>query len=832
MCGVAFSASLVGLRPIAYPTTDAQEAAALAHSNAVIHLKSHSWGVPDGWERMEGPGPLARAALEDGVLRGRNGKGTMFVFASGNGQEYGENANYDGDANSIYTIAVAALNDTNSQAHYSEPGACVRVCAPSSGGRQDLTTTDLVGHDGYNTNGAPGELSQRDYTQTFGGTSAAVPLVAGVCARILQANPNLGWRDVQEILLRSARLVAPSDPDWRTNSARFHFNHKFGAGLVDAEAAVTLATNHWQNLGPQVRLSAAYTHLAVPIPDANSNGVTFAFHMGSFPTLRVEHVTVTVRILHPYRGDMAITLVSPSGMTSRLTEAHADSNDNFGDWTLSSVRHWGESSTGEWTVRIADLGPRDTGVVSAVQLDVYGTAPRAFLSVQDSIWAERTGNGNGRLDPGETITETVVLQNLGGAVASNLTATLSTSTPGVTLWQGSSAYPDLPPNAVGSNHTPWVYRLAKTVPAGTPIEWTHVVTGPGVAFTNRWIRWVGLATPVYATNSFINAAGTAIPDTQTVYSTLPVALPSQGVLDDVDVSLRIIHPYVGDLQLALQHPDGKEIMLSDQNGEDGNNYGTTSTYTTFDDSASQFIYEGTPPYAGNFRPEGRLSELNGRSPNGSWKLRVTDTAAGDVGTLMGWRLRLVWHTHRYTAVLYNTPPVAWPASYSIPDHVVTNLTLLGTDADDDPWTFLVQQTPVSNPFPFSPPTGFTGVTNLAFAVTDGYATSGVANLALHIVSTALDSDGDGVSDWHEFLAGTDPSDRSSVLQFASSEAARLQFHSVPGRTYQIEYKNDLRDTEWIRLLTTNGVGGLIQITDPNAAGLTQRFYRIRLVSPP
>jgi hypothetical protein len=114
---------------------------------------------------MEGPGPLARAALEDGVLRGRNGKGTMFVFASGNGQEYGENANYDGYANSIYTIAVAALNDTNSQAHYSEPGACVHVCAPSSGGRQDLTTTDLVGHDGYNTNGAPGELSQRDYTQ-------------------------------------------------------------------------------------------------------------------------------------------------------------------------------------------------------------------------------------------------------------------------------------------------------------------------------------------------------------------------------------------------------------------------------------------------------------------------------------------------------------------------------------------------------------------------------------------------------------------------------------------------------------------------------------------
>ena len=85
ICGAAFNATLVGLRLIAAPVTDADEAAAFSHSNAVIHVKSNSWGMPDGAQLVDGPGPLAIAALAQGVAQGRNGKGAIYVFAGGNG---------------------------------------------------------------------------------------------------------------------------------------------------------------------------------------------------------------------------------------------------------------------------------------------------------------------------------------------------------------------------------------------------------------------------------------------------------------------------------------------------------------------------------------------------------------------------------------------------------------------------------------------------------------------------------------------------------------------------------------------------------------------------
>lgn len=369
--GAAPEATLVGYRLIGGEADDAMEASAMATNNHLVFLKSNSWGPYDDGRRKEAPGTLTQAAISNAATTGRGGRGTILVWAGGNGYQEYDDSNYDGYANSIYTIAVAAIADDGVRSWYSETGANLVVAAPSSGGATDVVTTDLMGNDGYNYAGASGELADANYTQTFGGTSSAAPLVAGILALVLEANPDLGWRDVQEILIRTATKNDAANADWRTNSAGFAFNHSYGSGLINAREAVALAQT-WSNLGPQERVTVVQTNLNRAIPDADAAGITQLFAVAS-SDLRVEHVTVTLSATHTYRGDLAITLTSPSGMQSRLSEQHNDSNDGYTAWTFSSVRHWGEPAEGTWTLKVADLGAADTGTLLWARVEFIGS---------------------------------------------------------------------------------------------------------------------------------------------------------------------------------------------------------------------------------------------------------------------------------------------------------------------------------------------------------------------------------------------------------------------------------------------------------------------------
>ncbi|HEY8901216.1 MAG TPA: S8 family serine peptidase [Chthoniobacterales bacterium] len=380
--GTAPEAKVVGLRLIAGSSSDSDEAEAMAWRNDVIAIKSNSWGPDDDGATLEAPGSLMKAALKTATTSGRGGLGSIFLWAGGNGLDVGDNSNYDGYANSIYTIAIGAFSNRSTQAYYSESGANLVVVSPSGGdssaGELDITTVDRTGSDGYNNSSITSDLSDRNYTKTFNGTSSATPTAAGVVALLLQRNPNLGWRDVQEILMKSARKVNPSDTDWTTNSAGFHFNHKFGAGLIDANAAVALAAT-WTNLAAQISAVSTQSGLSVAIPNNNSTGITRNFDLNA-SNLRVEHVTVRVTINHTARGNLAITLTSPSGVASRLAEVHSDTGDNYSDWTFMTVHDWGENSAGTWTLKIADLssiGNSTGGTLTAAELTVFGTAAAA-----------------------------------------------------------------------------------------------------------------------------------------------------------------------------------------------------------------------------------------------------------------------------------------------------------------------------------------------------------------------------------------------------------------------------------------------------------------------
>lgn len=391
--GAAPFATLVGLRLIGGPTTDAQEAEAMGWRNDVIAIKSNSWGPADDARTLVGPGPLTAAALAAATTHGRGGRGTILLWAGGNGGGVNDNSNKDGYANSIHTIAVGAITQTGTRSDYSELGANLVISAPSNGGADPgITTVDLLGDDGYNYIGFSGNLTDRAYTNDFGGTSSATPLAAGVVALLLESRPTLGWRDVQEILMKSATRVSASDADWVTNAGGFSFNHQFGAGLINAAAAVSLAQT-WTNLPAASSQTLARTSLAQPIPDNNPTGTSVTFDLTANSNLRAEHVTLTVNIAHLSRGHLAITLTSPQGTVSRLSERHSDTGDNYTNWTFMTVRNWGESTQGAWTLRVADLTSGTAGTLGSASLTVHGT-PAADLNRRPTVLSARLDPAN------------------------------------------------------------------------------------------------------------------------------------------------------------------------------------------------------------------------------------------------------------------------------------------------------------------------------------------------------------------------------------------------------------------------------------------------------
>ncbi|MFM8413673.1 MAG: choice-of-anchor D domain-containing protein [Planctomycetota bacterium] len=364
--GAAPSATLAGLRLVAAPTTDRQEADALIFKSQDIDIYSNSWGPVDSGRDLAGPGPLTLAALRNGVETGRGGLGSIYVWAAGNGLAQNDNVNYDGYANSRYTIAVSAIDNRGVQAWYSEPGAPILVAAHSSGDSSGsdvgITTTDITGSGGYGSG---------DYTNSFGGTSSATPLVAGVTALMLEANPALTWRDVQHVLVNSARRNHPTDSDWVLNGDGRFVNHKYGFGAVDAAAAVALAST-WQSVGPEQSASSPVITVGAQVPDNNATGITSSFTVGA--DISVEWVEVVFNATHPYRGDLELELTSPSGTKSVLATKRGDSGANYSGWMFTSARHWGESSKGAWTLRVADRAGEDIGTWNSWQINVYGTA--------------------------------------------------------------------------------------------------------------------------------------------------------------------------------------------------------------------------------------------------------------------------------------------------------------------------------------------------------------------------------------------------------------------------------------------------------------------------
>lgn len=372
-------------------------------------------------------------AYEKATAEGRDGLGTVVVNAAGNygmvvnstNLLYGVDGSIDSSSTDRHAIAVAAYRQFDGNAaSYSTRGAHLLISAPSGDyaelGSSGIWAADLKGKEGYNTSDDPsGAL---DYTDSFGGTSAAAPILSGVVGLMLDANAGLGWRDVKDILATSAvmpvafdtgptalvygqntyylnesRFVVTGDRGAaRVNGGGYHYSTDYGYGAVDAFSAVRMA-EVWSLFGAaktsgNEKIVSGGGSFNRVIPDSqylgfSGNNVTttpMVFKIGVGKNVDIEHLDLKFTYTgldnsfeeYDYSSSFRVTITSPTGVSHTATLAglgYAYGENVLITEAIGFAGFRGESSGGNWTVTMEDVTPGGQSVVKDMRLEFSGS---------------------------------------------------------------------------------------------------------------------------------------------------------------------------------------------------------------------------------------------------------------------------------------------------------------------------------------------------------------------------------------------------------------------------------------------------------------------------
>ncbi len=270
--------------------------------DAEADILSCSWGGGN-------PNLQITAEINNAVTLGRNGKGCIVLFAAGNSNNAvsypaslpnviavgaispcGERKRSSSDPNEVSAGVLpdpAGVSCDNKKTWGSNYGTDLDIMAPGV----FISTTDLLGDNGYNTSSITDDYADNDYTALFGGTSAACPYVAGVTALVLSANSNLTSSQVCNILESTARksrqdLYLYSTTVGRPNGT---WHQQMGYGIVDACEAVCATPLYFTN--KTITTNTTITHCNdIYVQNVTINNATLTFNTAG--NINIQNVTI------------------------------------------------------------------------------------------------------------------------------------------------------------------------------------------------------------------------------------------------------------------------------------------------------------------------------------------------------------------------------------------------------------------------------------------------------------------------------------------------------------------------------------------------------------
>ncbi|MGH0131429.1 UNVERIFIED_CONTAM: hypothetical protein FKN15_054061 [Acipenser sinensis] len=305
---------------------------------------------------------------------GRGGKGSIYVWASGDGGSY-DDCNCDGYASSMWTISInSAINDGRT-ALYDESCSSTLASTFSNGRKRNpeagVATTDLYGN----------------CTLRHSGTSAAAPEAAGVFALALEANPNLTWRDMQHLAVLTSKRNQLHDEvhQWRRNGVGLEFNHLFGYGVLDAGGMVKMSKD-WKTVPERFHCVGGSIQETHKIPSKGKLILTISMDTceGKDNFVRyLEHVQAVITVNSTRRGDLNINMTSPMGTKSILLSRRPrddDSKVGFDKWPFMTTHTWGEDPRGTWVLEVGFEGNAlQKGVLKEWTLMLHGTQSAPYI---------------------------------------------------------------------------------------------------------------------------------------------------------------------------------------------------------------------------------------------------------------------------------------------------------------------------------------------------------------------------------------------------------------------------------------------------------------------